>query len=68
AVTTREPYVVPATVARRFTVAALDVGIKSNTPYEGMRLPATVAATVLRGRITARDGRVARDENGRDTP
>ncbi len=32
AVTTREPYVVPATVARRFTVAALDVGIKSNTP------------------------------------
>jgi dihydroorotase len=31
----------------------------SNTPYEGMRLPATVAATVLRGRITARSGRVA---------
>jgi dihydroorotase len=28
----------------------------SNTPYEGMRLPATVVATVLRGRITAKDG------------
>jgi dihydroorotase len=28
----------------------------TNTPYEGMRLPATVAATVLRGRITARNG------------
>jgi len=32
AVTTREPYVVPAIGERRFTVAALDVGIKSNTP------------------------------------
>ncbi|NMI00033.1 glutamine-hydrolyzing carbamoyl-phosphate synthase small subunit [Pseudonocardia acidicola] len=32
AVTTREPYVVPALGAKRFTVAALDVGIKSNTP------------------------------------
>lgn len=31
----------------------------SNTPYEGMRLPATVVATVLRGRITARNGAVA---------
>ncbi len=31
----------------------------SNTPFEGMRLPATVAATVLRGRITTRDGKVA---------
>lgn len=30
----------------------------ANTPYEGMRLPATVAATVLRGRVTARDGEV----------
>lgn len=28
----------------------------SNTPYEGMRLPAVVTATVLRGRVTARDG------------
>ncbi len=30
----------------------------SNTPFEGMRLPATVVATVLRGRITARGGEV----------
>ena len=29
-----------------------------NTPYEAMTLPATVTATVLRGRVTARDGRV----------
>jgi carbamoyl-phosphate synthase small subunit len=32
AVTTTRPYMVPATGERRFTVAALDVGIKSNTP------------------------------------
>ncbi len=32
AVTTREPYVVPADGERRFRVAALDVGIKFNTP------------------------------------
>jgi carbamoyl-phosphate synthase small subunit len=32
AVTTREPYVVPAVGRRRFRVAALDVGIKFNTP------------------------------------
>ena len=31
-VSTREAYVVPATGARRFTVAALDLGIKSMTP------------------------------------
>jgi len=30
----------------------------ANTPYEGMRLPATVVATILRGRVTARDGEV----------
>ncbi len=30
----------------------------SNTPYEGMRLPGVVVATVLRGTITARDGKV----------
>lgn len=30
----------------------------ANTPYEAMTLPATVTATVLRGRVTARDGRV----------
>jgi dihydroorotase len=32
--------------------------LAANTPYEGMRLPARVVATVLRGRITARDGGV----------
>jgi carbamoyl-phosphate synthase small subunit len=32
AVTTREPYTVPATGATRFRVAALDLGIKANTP------------------------------------
>jgi carbamoyl-phosphate synthase small subunit len=32
AVTTRDPYVVPADGPARFRVAALDVGIKSNTP------------------------------------
>jgi len=32
AVTTKEPYVVEAVGERRFTVAALDVGIKFNTP------------------------------------
>jgi dihydroorotase len=30
----------------------------ANTPYEGMRLPATVVATVLRGRITTTQGEV----------
>jgi dihydroorotase len=38
----------------------------ANTPYEGMRLPATVAATVLRGRITARNGVVAPMDGARD--
>jgi len=28
----------------------------ANTPYEGMRLPATVTATILRGRVTALNG------------
>ncbi|HEV2342538.1 MAG TPA: glutamine-hydrolyzing carbamoyl-phosphate synthase small subunit [Actinocrinis sp.] len=32
-VTTREPYVVPAIGERRFTVAAIDLGIKAMTPY-----------------------------------
>jgi carbamoyl-phosphate synthase small subunit len=31
-VSTREPYVVPSATPRRFTVAALDLGIKANTP------------------------------------
>ena len=37
--------------------------IAGNTPYEEMTLPATITATVLRGRITARDG-VARPLTG----
>jgi len=32
----------------------------ANTPYEAMTLPATVTATLLRGKITARDGRAGR--------
>ena len=28
-----------------------------NTPYEAMELPATVTATLLRGKVTARDGK-----------
>ena len=30
----------------------------ANTPYESMTLPATVTATLLRGRVTARRGKV----------
>ena len=33
--------------------------LSANTPYEGMRLPAVVTATLLRGRITARDGKIS---------
>ncbi|MDN5857191.1 MAG: dihydroorotase [Pseudonocardia sp.] len=33
--------------------------LATNTPYEGMRLPATVTATILRGRVTARNGELA---------
>ncbi|GAA1221252.1 dihydroorotase [Prauserella alba] len=32
--------------------------VAGNTPYEGMRLPAVVTATLLRGRITAREGKI----------
>src|SRR4051794_6080057 len=32
--------------------------IAANTPYEGTRLPGVVTATLLRGRLTARDGKV----------
>jgi dihydroorotase len=45
--------------ASTWTVAGAMLASRSaNTPYEAMTLPATVTATVLRGRITARDGRV----------
>ncbi|HEY4453359.1 MAG TPA: dihydroorotase [Pseudonocardiaceae bacterium] len=33
--------------------------VAANTPYEGMTLPAKVMTTILRGRITAHDGKVA---------
>ena len=32
--------------------------IAENTPYEGMRLPGVVSATLLRGRITSREGKI----------
>jgi carbamoyl-phosphate synthase small subunit len=54
-VTTPEPYVVPAVGERRFTVAAVDLGIKSMTPYQmaqrGMEVhvvPATWTADQIR--------------------
>jgi dihydroorotase len=43
----------------QWTVRSGDLAsLAANTPYEGMRLPAKVVATVLRGRITALDGKV----------
>ncbi|MGA6162289.1 dihydroorotase [Amycolatopsis magusensis] len=33
--------------------------IAANTPYEGMRLPGAVTATLLRGRFTVREGKLA---------
>ncbi|WP_019815958.1 dihydroorotase [Saccharomonospora saliphila] len=32
--------------------------VAANTPYEGMRLPAVVRATLLRGRVTSREGKI----------
>jgi len=41
-----------------WTVAGTALASRSdNTPYEAMTLPATVTATLLRGRVTARDGK-----------
>jgi dihydroorotase len=34
--------------------------VSGNTPFEGMRLPGRVKATLLRGRVTAREGKVNR--------
>jgi dihydroorotase len=43
----------------QWTVEAAALASKSrNTPYQGRTLPATIVATLLRGRITARDGRI----------
>jgi dihydroorotase len=42
----------------RWTVRGADLASRSdNTPYEEMMLPASVTATLLRGRVTARDGK-----------
>ena len=42
----------------RWTVTGSALASRSdNTPYEEMELPAVVTATLLRGRITARDGK-----------
>lgn len=47
----------------RWTVTGDELASKStNTPYQSMTLPATVTATLLRGRITARDGQARRRE------
>jgi dihydroorotase len=41
-----------------WTVAGSELVSRSaNTPYESMTLPATVTATLLRGKLTARDGK-----------
>jgi len=43
--------------AARWTVRGSELAsIAGNTPYEAMVLPARVVATLLRGRVTARDG------------
>ncbi|MGQ0837401.1 dihydroorotase [Actinokineospora sp.] len=42
----------------RWTVRGAELAsIAANTPYEGMELPGTVVATLLRGKVTARDGK-----------
>ncbi|ASO19942.1 dihydroorotase [Actinoalloteichus hoggarensis] len=47
--------------AAHWTVrGAESASLADNTPFEGMRLPARVVATMLRGRFTARDGKVLR--------
>jgi dihydroorotase len=44
-----------------WTVQGTELASRSaNTPYEAMTLPAAVTATLLRGRITARDGQANR--------
>jgi dihydroorotase len=43
----------------RWTVRGAELAsISANTPYEGMRLPGVVTLTLLRGRITAREGKL----------
>ncbi|MFD4248746.1 dihydroorotase [Amycolatopsis thermoflava] len=43
----------------QWTVRGVELAsLAANTPYEGMRLPAVVTATLLRGRVTAREGKI----------
>jgi dihydroorotase len=43
----------------RWTVTGAALASRSdNTPYEDMELPAVVTVTMLRGRVTARDGKI----------
>ena len=43
---------------RPWTVRGADLASKAeNTPYEDMEMAVSVAATVLRGRVTAHDGK-----------
>ncbi|MGV9661612.1 dihydroorotase [Nocardia niigatensis] len=45
--------------AAEWTVEATELAsISRNTPYQAMTLPAKVTATFLRGRLTARDGKI----------
>lgn len=42
-----------------WTVTGADLASRSaNTPFESMSLPVTVTATLLRGKVTARDGKI----------
>ena len=45
----------------RWTVRGAQLAsLSANTPFEGMTLPARVVSTLLRGRVTADDGKVCR--------
>lgn len=45
---------------RTWTVRGAEfASVAANTPYEDMELPGVVSTTISRGRITARDGRIA---------
>ncbi|MDR7303311.1 dihydroorotase [Haloactinomyces albus] len=47
----------------RWTVRGADLAsVSANTPFEGMELPGRIRATMLRGRITAHEGKVERAE------
>ena len=49
-----------------WTVTGAELASRSdNTPFESMTLPATVTLTMLRGKVTARDGKSRRHEHRR---